>query len=66
MNAFHHLISSTLVLHSALRTATTKELHAAHMKLSEFKSEDPEDNQLLLSIQDEIKVQLSRRPPSPQ
>lgn len=63
MIALHHIISSTLVLHSALRTASTKELHAAHMQLSDFRSEDQEENNLILSIQDEIKVQLSKHPP---
>lgn len=65
MNALHHIISATLTIHNAILTGDALSLRNAHARLDEFKSPDPEENELLLSIQDAIKVQLSKLPPSP-
>jgi hypothetical protein len=65
MNALHHIISATLTIHNAIFTGDALSLRNAHARLDEFKSPDPEENELLLSIQDAIKVQLSKLPPSP-
>lgn len=61
MNPYYHIISSTLILHSAIISASEDALIMAHDKLNDFKSEDPEENELLLSIQDAIKVRLAKK-----
>jgi hypothetical protein len=65
MSALHHIISATLTLHNAILTGDAVSLRNAHTCLDVFKSKDPEENELLLSVQDAIKVQLSKLPPSP-
>lgn len=65
MNSLHHIISATLTLHNAISTGDARTLRETHARLDEFKSPNPEENELLLSIQDAIKVQLSKLPPTP-
>lgn len=65
MNSLYHILSATLTLHNAIATGDARTLREAHARLDEFKSPLPEENELLLSIQDAIKVQLSKLPPTP-
>lgn len=65
MNPIHHLLSSTTLLTSSIATSDALTLHNFHQELSVLISNQEPDHltELLKSIQDAVKVELSTRKP---
>jgi len=63
--AFIHIISSATQLTSTIATASTADLQESHLGLSVFISNQEPDHltELIKSVQDAIKVELSTRKP---
>jgi len=65
MNPIHHLLSSTTLLVTSIATSDALTLHNFHQELSvTIANQEPDHlTQLLLCVQDAVKVELSTRKP---